>query len=46
MQMAARAYANEMLTRLDRSLDENLNWIILVKLSSRFYYALENSFLG
>jgi len=34
--MAARAYANEMLMRLGRSLDENLSWIIFVKLRSCF----------
>jgi len=32
MHMDARAYANEMLMRLDRSLDENLSLIIFVKL--------------
>jgi len=36
MHMAARAYANEMLMRLDRSLDENLSLIIFIKLRSRF----------
>jgi len=35
MHMAACAYANEMLIRLDRSLDENLSLIIFVKLGSR-----------
>jgi len=36
MHMAARAYVNEMLMRLDRSLDENLSLIIFVKLRSGF----------
>jgi len=36
MHTAARPYENEMLMRLDRSLDENLSLIIFVKLSSRF----------
>ena len=36
MHMAARAHANEMLMRLDRSLDKNLSFIIFVKLRSRF----------
>mgnify|MGYP000629799574 CR=1 FL=1 len=36
MEMAARAYAIEMLMRLDRSLDENLSLIIFVKLRRRF----------
>jgi len=36
MHMAARAYAHEMLMRLDRSLDENLSLINFVKLRSRF----------
>jgi len=39
MHMAADAYANEMFMRLDRSLDENLIFI-LVKLRSRFECAL------
>ena len=34
MHMAARTYANEMLTRLDRSLDENLSLKIFLKLRS------------
>ena len=36
MHMAVREYANEMLMRLDRSLDENLSLIIFVKLRNRF----------
>jgi len=36
MHVAARAYTNEMLMRLDRSLEENLSLIIFGKLSSRF----------
>ena len=37
MHMADRAYANEMLMRLDRFfLDEHLSLIIYVKLRSRF----------
>ena len=36
MHMAARAYANEMLMRLDRSLDKNLSLIIFIKLRSCF----------
>jgi len=36
MHIAASAYANEMLMRLDRSLDENLSLIIFIKLRSRF----------
>jgi len=44
MHMDARAYANEMLMRLDRSLDENLSLIIFVKLRSRFECALKKSF--
>jgi len=36
MHIAACAYANEMLMRLGRSLDENLSLIIFVKLRSRF----------
>ena len=36
MHIAVRAYANEMLMRLGRSLDENLSLIIFVKLSSHF----------
>jgi len=36
MHTAARAYANEMLMRLDRFLDEKLSLIIFVKLCSRF----------
>ena len=36
MHTAARAYANEMLMRLDKCLDENLSLIIFVKLRSRF----------
>jgi len=36
MHTAAGAYANEMLMRLDRSLDENLSLIIFIKLHSRF----------
>jgi len=35
MHMDARTYANEMLMRLDRLLDENLRLIIFVKLRSR-----------
>ena len=44
MHMTARAYANEMLIRLDRSLDETFSFIIFVKLPSRFLCALEKSF--
>ena len=36
MHMAAPEYANEMLMRLDISLDENLSLIIFVKLRNRF----------
>jgi len=36
MHMAARAYVNEMLMRLDRFLNENWSLIIFVKLGSRF----------
>jgi len=36
MHMAVRAYANEMLMRLNRFLDESLSLIIFVKLRSRF----------
>jgi len=36
MHMPVREYANEMLMRLDRSLDENFSLIIFVKLRSRF----------
>ena len=43
--MAARAYANEMLMRLGRSLDENLSYIFFVKLSRRFLSVLKKSFL-
>ena len=39
--MGRRSYANEMLIRLDRFLDENF-----VKLRSRFECALKKSFLG
>jgi len=34
--MAAHAYANEMLMRLDRFLDENLSLIIFFKLRIHF----------
>jgi len=34
--MAAHAYVNEMLMRLDRFLNENWSLIIFVKLRSRF----------
>ena len=46
MDRAARAYANEMLMRLDRLLDENLSSIIFLKLRFRFKCALMKSFLG
>jgi len=46
MHIAARAYANEMLLRLDRFLNENLSLIMFVKLRSYFLYALKKSFLG
>ena len=36
MHMAVHAYANEMLMRLDRFLDENLSLIIFLKLRIRF----------
>jgi len=36
MRLAARAYVNEMLMRLDRLLDENLSLIIFLKLRIRF----------
>ena len=36
MHMAARAYANEMLMKLARFLDENLSLIIFLKKRSRF----------
>jgi len=41
MHMDARTYANEMLMRLDRFLDENLSLIIFVKLRSRFLMCFE-----
>jgi len=45
MHMGMRAYANEMLMRLDRFLDENLSLIIFLKLRSHFYCFLKKSFL-
>jgi len=46
MHMAGRAYANEMLMRLDRFLDENWSLIIFLKLCSQFLMCSKEIILG